>query len=105
MTTALNFSIANANAPTGPDVPSAKEIHAMGVIGLDLRRAGRVSLMNQIGRALGMPPGGWHGQAKLFEGSDIRLVALLRQLANEHAAKLIAGNLARAGRYTHVNLM
>jgi hypothetical protein len=101
----LTFSGADANAPPGPTVPSAKELQAIGVIGLDIRGAGRVLLMNQIGSFLRIPPGGWHGQAKLFEGADVRLRALLTRLANEHQAKLIAANLDRAGRYTHVNIM
>jgi hypothetical protein len=49
----------------------------MGVVGLDLEQDGRATLMNQIGAALGMPRGGWHGQAKLFERGDVRLVGFL----------------------------
>jgi hypothetical protein len=102
---ALTFSGADASAPPGPAAPSAKELQAIGVIGLDIKRAGRVLLMNQIGSLLRIPPGGWHGQAKLFEGDDIRLRGLLVRLANEHQAKLVAANVDRAGRYTHVNIM
>jgi len=77
----------------------------MGVLGLNLERAGRATLMNQIGTVLGIPPGGWHGQVKLFEHGDIRLVGLLRMLANEHRATVIAANVGRAGRFTHANMM
>ena len=77
----------------------------MGVLGLDLRRAGRGALMDQIGAVLAIPHGGWHGQARLFDGPDLRLRWLLRRLSKEHEAKLVAGNLARAGRYVTVNLM
>ena len=77
----------------------------MGVIGLDLRRTGRVTLMNQIGAALGIPPGGWHGQAKLFKGADIRLCDLLAMMARQPTARLIAGNLDRAGRYAGADVM
>lgn len=77
----------------------------MGVIGLDIGKPGRKTLMNQIGAALGIPPGGFHGQAKLFDGHDVRIVALLAKLAKEQAAKRIAANLYRAGRYTNVPLM
>lgn len=101
----LQFSAGDATAPTGAAVPTAREIEAMGVIGIDIGKPGRVALMNQIGAALGVPPGGWHGQARLFEGDDIRLRALLVRLANERQAGLVADNLARAGRYVHVNLM
>jgi hypothetical protein len=104
MTSDLNF-LGDASAPTGPAVPSAKEIQAMGVIGLDLGRSGRVSLMNQIGAFLHMPSGGWHGQAKLFKGNDIRLADLLQAMTREHTAKLMASNLQRAARFVQVNLM
>ena len=102
--TALRFS-GDASAPTGPAVPSAREIEAMGVIGLDAGKSVRATLMNQIGTYLGIPRGGWHGQAKLFEGDDIRLRALLVRFTSEKQAKLIADNLDRAGRYVHVNLI
>lgn len=101
----LQFSAGDASSPTGPAVPTAREIEALGVIGIDIGRGGRVSLMNQIGAALGIPPGGWHGQARLFEGDDIRLRGLLGRLANERQARLVSDNLARAGRYVNVNLM
>src|SRR5256885_14741857 len=78
----LTFSAGDANTPPGPAVPSVKEVQAMGVIGLDLRRAGRATLMNQVGDFLHIPRGGWHGQAKLFEGDDIRLRGLLVKMAN-----------------------
>ena len=100
-----SFFTGDISSPTGPGALSAKEVQAVGVIGLDLRKTGRVGLMNQIGAVLGIPPGGWHGQAKLFDGDDIRLRALLVKLAREHDAKLIAANLDRAERFTHVNMM
>jgi hypothetical protein len=99
------LSLSIDSPPTGPAIPSAKEVQAMGVIGLDIGKAGRKTLMNQIGAALGIPPGGFHGQAKLFDGHDVRIVALLAKLAKEQAAKRIAANLYRAGRYTNVPLM
>ncbi len=77
----------------------------MGVLGLDLRRAGRVALMDQIGAVLAVPHGGWHGQARLFDGPDLRLRWLLARLSKEHEAKLVAANLARAGGHVSVNLM
>src|SRR4051812_6782942 len=99
----LNFT--SDSAPTGAAVPTAKEVQAMGVLGLDLGQSGRVALMDQIGAVLAIPHGGWHGQARLFDGPDLRLRWLLGRLKHEHEAKLIADNLARAGRYVHVNLM
>ena len=102
----LTFSTGDATAPPGSDVPSAKELFAMGVLGLDLRRDGRVVLMNQIADVLQIPSGGWrHGQSKLFEGPDVRLVALLQTLAKESKARVIGGNLERAAKFTHVNIM
>jgi len=77
----------------------------MGVLSLDLRRAGRVALMGRIETALAIPHGGWHGQARLFDGPDVRLRWLLGRLTKEHEAKLVAANLARAGGYVSVNLM
>ncbi|HVZ87316.1 MAG TPA: hypothetical protein VHG72_10115 [Polyangia bacterium] len=77
----------------------------MGVLGLDLRKPGRVALMDQIGATLAIPSGGWHGQARLFAGPDLRLRWLLQRLSNEHGAKLVADNLARTGRYVDVNPM
>ena len=76
----------------------------MGVIGLDMGREGRAILMNRIGAILGMPVGGWHGQAKLFEDGDIRLRWLLRRFAVARQAAPIADNVARAARYVHVDL-
>jgi hypothetical protein len=99
------LSRGDLSAPTGPAVPSAREIESMGVIGLDIGKSGRVTVMNQIGAALGIPAGGWHGQAKLYDGGDIRLRWLLARFANGRQAKLIASNVGRAGRYVHVNLM
>ena len=77
----------------------------MGILGIELGKEGRTTLMNQISAALGIPRGGWHGQAKLFEGGDVRLRGLLARLTNAHRAQLIADNLARAGRYVDVNLL
>ena len=104
MLSPITFS-GDASAPTGPPCPSARELQAMGQLGLDLGRAGRVTLMNQIGMTLGIPPGGWHGQARLFERDDIRLNALFPTMARPQTAQLMAANLARAARYVHVNLM
>jgi hypothetical protein len=101
----LTFSADDVSAPTGPLAPTAKEVQAIGAIGLDLAKRGRETLMNQIGLILGIPRGGWHGQAKLFERGDVRLVGYLHIMANEHQAKLIADNLDRAGHYTHANVM
>jgi hypothetical protein len=77
----------------------------MGLLGLDLGRVGRVGLMNQIGGFLGVPPGGWHGQARLFSGDDIRLEALLAQMSRARPADLMAANLKRASRYVQANLL
>ena len=95
----------DATPPIGPAIPSAREVQGMGLIGLDLCRAGRVILMNQICTSLGIPFGGWHHQARLFNGDDIRLRDLLATMAKSPEAKLIANNLERAGRFVGANLM
>jgi hypothetical protein len=95
----------DASPTTGPAVPTAREVQVIGVIGRDMDRLGRVTLMNQIGRFLGIPPGGWHNQAKLFDGDDVRLAGLLDNLIDERTAALIAGNLEHAARYVHGNVM
>jgi hypothetical protein len=105
MTTEItDFSMADAVAPVGGFVPTARELQAVGVIGLDMGRASRTILMNRIGAILGMPVGGWHGQARLFEDGDIRLRWLLRRFALVRQAAAIAGNVARAARFVHVDL-
>src|SRR5216110_1647360 len=103
LTISITFSPSNAGAPSG--APSSQELEAMGILGIELGEEGRTTLMNQISAALGIPRGGWHGQAKLFEGGDVRLRGLLARLTNAHRAQLIADNLARAGRYVDVNLL
>lgn len=65
----------------------------MGVLGLDLRRAGRGALMDQIGAVLAIPHGGWHGQARLFDGPDLRLRWLLRRLSKEHERNWLRATL------------
>jgi len=67
------YSASDTAALVGGFAPTARELQTLGVIGLDMERADRALLMNRIGGILGMPAGGWHGQAKLFEGGDIRL--------------------------------
>jgi hypothetical protein len=101
----ITFSPGDSGAPTGPVIPSARELQAIGVIGLDIGKGGRVTLMNQIGAAIRIPPGGWHGQARLFDDGDIRLRWLLAKLVKEHEARRVADNLARAGRYVDVSMM
>jgi len=99
-----DYSSGDTAAPAGGFAPTARELQAMGVIGLDMGRADRAILMNRIGAILGVPAGGWHGQAKLFEDGDIRLRWLLRRFAVARQAAPIAGNVARAARYVHVDL-
>ncbi len=45
----------------------------MGAGGLDLRRAGRVALVDHIGAVLAIPHSGCDGQARLFDGAELRL--------------------------------
>ena len=67
----LNF--ASDSAPPGPPVPTAKEVQAIGAVGLDLRRAGRAALVDHIGTVLAILHSGCHGQARLFDGPELRL--------------------------------
>jgi hypothetical protein len=78
----------------------------MGVLGLDLGKAGRTMLMNHIGAALNIPPGGWaHGLSRLFVAGEPRIVGLLGVLAREKQAARVAENLRRAGRFSGGTLM
>lgn len=101
----ISFSATDVSAPSGSAAPTAREVEAIGVVGLDLGKGGRAMLMNQIGLVLGIPPGGWNGQAKLFERGEVRIVGHLHIMANERQAKRIAGNLDRASRVTDANIM
>jgi hypothetical protein len=67
----LNFG--SDSAPPGLRVPTATEVQAMGAGGHDLRRAGRVALVDHIGTVLAIPRSGCDGQARLFEGPELRL--------------------------------
>lgn len=99
------YSSADVEASAGPAVPTAREIQALAVIGLDIGPTNRVVLMNRIAAVLGMPPGGWLGQARLFDGDDVRIRWLLGRLARPQQARVVAENVARAGRYVHGNLI
>src|SRR5262245_38030578 len=85
----LTFS-GDDSAPEGSAIPTADELQAIGQLGTELHRGGRVTLMNQIGGFLGIPAGGWNGQVRLFDGNDIRLRWLLAKLAKERYAKLVS---------------
>ena len=82
--------------PAGAAVPNAREVQAIAAHGATASVAHRRALMNSIGSVLGIPAGGWgHGQSRLFERGDIRLVWLLRRLASRSAAQRVAKNLER----------
>jgi hypothetical protein len=82
--------------PPGIAVPNAREVQAIGAHGATASAAHRRELMNKIGFILGIPVGGWsHGQSRLFEQGDIRLVWLFRRLAVRSAAQRVAKNLER----------
>jgi hypothetical protein len=84
--------------PEGAAVPTALEVQALAAHGALADVSHRATLMNEIGHLLGIPPGGWnHGQARLWEGKDIRLVWLLRRLAYKSVAERVATNLSRVG--------
>jgi hypothetical protein len=101
----LTFSSGDVSAPTGPPAPTATEVQVMGAIGGSLGKRGRATLMNQIGLVVGIPAGGWHNQAKLFEDGDVRLSGLLHIMSDEHKAQLVADNLGRVARFTRANIM
>ena len=104
MRASLTFS-GDTSAPRGAACPTARELQAMGLLAQELGRSDRVVLMNQIGRFLGVPPGGWHRQARLFRGDDLRVGDLLAEMARPRPAQLIAANLKQASRYVQTNLM
>jgi hypothetical protein len=92
--------------PEGASVPTAREIQALGAHAALASVSHRATLMNAVGRAVGVPPGGWkHGQSRLFEDGDIRLVWLLRRLAHDSVAARVASNLSRAGHLIPGDLM
>jgi len=62
--------------------------------------------MNQAGQVLGIPPGGWnHGQSRLFEHRDIRLVWLLRRFAARSVSERVAANLRRTAQVSGADIM
>lgn len=80
--------------PPGASLPTRDELRAIGQMGAAAPRAQRTALMNELGARLGIPPFGWnHGQARLFERNDIRLIWLLRRLAAGSAAERVQNNL------------
>jgi hypothetical protein len=83
------------NIPSGA-APTAREIQAIGAHGSLAGVGHRTALMNHAGQLLGIPPGGWHhGQSRLFEHRDLRLVWLLRRFAVRSVSERVAANLAR----------
>jgi hypothetical protein len=104
VSTELTFSAVDVAAPYGSDIPDADDLRSVAAVASDLGAAGRVRLMNQIGRVLNIPPGGWNaGQTKLFVDGDVRLWGMLRPMSRQHHADLVAANLARAAQVTGVN--
>lgn len=80
--------------PRGLPIPTNQELRAIGQMGAAASRTQRVALMNEIGSQLGIPPCGWqHGQSRLLDRGDIRLVWLLRRLASGPAADRVERNL------------
>lgn len=95
-----------ASAPAGHPVPTSLELHALGIRGSGFAPAERMELMNLIGSLVGIPRDGWgHGQSRLFESGDVRLVWLLRRLARQKTAVAVAENVAAAGRFFAADVM
>jgi hypothetical protein len=101
----LTFSSGDVSAPAGGPAPTPREVQAIGAIGCALGRHGRTTLMNQIGLVLGIPSGGWHNQAKLFNHGDLRLAALFKLMSDERKARFVADNVGRVARFTRANTM
>lgn len=94
------------DSPRSGIAPTAREVQAIGAHGALSGAAHRTSLMNQAGEVLGIPPGGWHhGQSRLFEHRDVRLVWLLRRFAVRSVAQRVAGNLGRAATFSGADIM
>lgn len=92
--------------PRGGPAPTAREIQAIGAHGSLAGAEHRTALMNQAGHLLGIPPGGWHhGQSRLFERRDVRLVWLLRRFAVRSASERVAANLSRAAQIAGADTM
>lgn len=93
-------------APGGGTAPTAREIQAIGAHGSLAGVGHRTALMNQAGQLLGIPPGGWHhGQSRLFEHRDLRLVWLLRRLAVRSVSERVAANLSRTAQVAGAEIM
>ena len=93
-------------SPAAAAAPTAREIQAIGAHGSLAGPAHRAALMNQAGQVLGIPTGGWgHGQSRLFEHGDVRLVWLLRRFATRSVAERVATNLKRVVQVGVADLM
>ena len=94
------------DTPSGDVAPTAREIQAIGAHGSLAGVAHRTALMNQAGQELGIPPGGWHhGQSRLFEHRDIRLIWLLRRFAVRSVSERVATNLTRTAQVAGADIM
>ena len=92
--------------PAGDAAPTAREVQAIGAHGSLAGVGHRTALMNQAGQVLWIPPGGWHhGQSRLFEHRDIRLVWLLRRFAVRSVSERVAANLGRTAQVAGADIM
>ncbi|MDB4973861.1 MAG: hypothetical protein JWN48_2202 [Myxococcaceae bacterium] len=95
-----------AAPPPGAPSPSATELQALGLRGAKFSPRDRLMLMNSIGMLIGIPTGGWAGgQSRLVEKGDVRLVWLLRRLAQPQVAQLVAQSVGYAARFVSADLM
>ena len=79
---------------------SASEIRAAAQHGIDLKTAGRLTLMRQIGARFGIPKRHFRrGKRGLITNGDVRLIGLLQVLANVKASRAAAANLKRLNQF------
>jgi hypothetical protein len=87
------------------EAPTSRELQAVGQLGLEFGRSGRIGGLSSIASRLGIPSGAWAGRSKLFEHGDARVAGLLRLLSRPRVASTIATNLAPAIRFGEVSPM
>lgn len=102
----MPLSIASFENPPRLPVPSEVELRCIGALGATFQLSHRTELMEEIGRVLNIPKGGWSlGISRLYDGKDIRLVWLLRRLARGRHAGAVSSNLQNARRFVDADTM
>jgi hypothetical protein len=104
----MAFTLRTFDAPANSTntVPTAQTLRAAAARAVLDPRSHRIELMNQIGAALGIPPGGWsHGISRLLDQGEVRVYWLLRVLAGKRASENAVKNLQRAQQFVNAETM